>query len=411
MKTPFYSYAQNFEDLMLHRALGSVEHGFYIDIGAQHPEVDSVSKAFFDRGWRGIHVEPVPHYAELLRKERPDDRVIEAAVSRCIGHITLTVFPDTGLSTAVPDIAAGHVDAGVPVLEAELEVPTVTLAGIAAELGDCEVHWLKIDVEGLEKEVLEGWDPSTLRPWIIVVESTLPNSEQSSHSEWEDLLTHAGYEYIYYDGLNRFYAMAEKVEQLKPAFKVPPNVFDDVQLGKHAFMCRSLCHGHVEQMTEIMAHHDAELIKMAAHHDAEVRHRMGELSARYESALRQHEAEIQRSQQEVARVLQSQAKVVAQLSDTAVAYEFLQHQWQQSQQRIEQADLLHQAMLKSLSWRLTSPLRWGLDFLSIAGRKKDAAKPSVGRPPTGAVDHQPSLSPGTRAWLAIIDPSAEEDDA
>jgi hypothetical protein len=46
----FRSYAQNFEDLMLYRALGKVERGFYIDIGAQHPEIDSVSKAFFDRG-------------------------------------------------------------------------------------------------------------------------------------------------------------------------------------------------------------------------------------------------------------------------------------------------------------------------------------------------------------------------
>ena len=100
MKTAFRSYAQNFEDLMLYRALGGVEHGFYIDIGAQHPEVDSVSKAFFDRGWRGLHVEPVPHYAELLREARPGDQVIEAAVSDRVGHTTLMVFADTGLSTA-----------------------------------------------------------------------------------------------------------------------------------------------------------------------------------------------------------------------------------------------------------------------------------------------------------------------
>ena len=46
MKTPFKSYAQNFEDLMLYRALGHLERGFYIDIGAQHPKIDSVSKAF-----------------------------------------------------------------------------------------------------------------------------------------------------------------------------------------------------------------------------------------------------------------------------------------------------------------------------------------------------------------------------
>ena len=46
----FRSYGQNFEDVMLYRALGKVERDFYIDIGAQHPKIDSVSKAFFTGG-------------------------------------------------------------------------------------------------------------------------------------------------------------------------------------------------------------------------------------------------------------------------------------------------------------------------------------------------------------------------
>jgi|SRR5262245_3315890 len=54
------SYAQNFEDIILWRALKHVEKGFYIDIGAQDPVVDSVSLAFYEKGWRGVHVEPVP---------------------------------------------------------------------------------------------------------------------------------------------------------------------------------------------------------------------------------------------------------------------------------------------------------------------------------------------------------------
>ena len=94
MKTAFKSYAQNFEDLMLYRALGWVEHGFYIDVGAQHPEVDSVSKAFFDRGWRGVHVEPVPYYADLLREARPGDQVIEAAISDRVGQTEKPLLPD-----------------------------------------------------------------------------------------------------------------------------------------------------------------------------------------------------------------------------------------------------------------------------------------------------------------------------
>jgi len=74
----FISYAQNFEDVMLWRALKHIEHGCYVDVGAQHPVIDSVSKAFYERGWRGIHIEPVAHYAELLRLDRPDEKVLQA---------------------------------------------------------------------------------------------------------------------------------------------------------------------------------------------------------------------------------------------------------------------------------------------------------------------------------------------
>ena len=369
MNTAFKSYAQNFEDLMLYRALGHLERGFYIDVGAQHPEIDSVSKAFFDRGWQGVHVEPVPHYANLLREARPGDQVIEAAVSNRIGHTTLMVFPETGLSTTVPSVAAGHVDAGMPAPEAELEVPTVTLASLAEELGECEVHWLKIDVEGLEKEVLQGWNPASLRPWLVVVESTLPNSSQSNHAEWEGLLTEADYVHLYSDGLNRFYAAAERAGELAPAFALPPNVFDDVQLGKHAFICREL----------------------AAQHDAEIRDRLGELAARYESALQQQESEIHRLQVEFSQ-----------------ASEYLQHQQMLFQHELEQADLRHRAMLKSLSWRITSPLRRALDFLSSVRRTKDAAELSADRGSAHAVGQQPPLSPGTRAWLVKLDVDAEE---
>lgn len=98
------SYAQNFEDVMLWRALGHIEKGFYIDIGAQDPVVDSVSKAFYEHGWRGVHVEATPAYAEALRKNRPDELVIEAAVSDHIGEMTFYEIPETGLSTGDPAI-------------------------------------------------------------------------------------------------------------------------------------------------------------------------------------------------------------------------------------------------------------------------------------------------------------------
>src|SRR4051812_19442188 len=58
----FISYAQNYEDIMLFRALRHVADGFYVDVGANSPDEHSVTKAFYERGWRGINIEPVMEY-------------------------------------------------------------------------------------------------------------------------------------------------------------------------------------------------------------------------------------------------------------------------------------------------------------------------------------------------------------
>ena len=62
----FISYAQNFEDIRLWRALKFFENGFYIDVGANDPTHDSVTKAFYDRGWSGINVEPMQNFHDTL---------------------------------------------------------------------------------------------------------------------------------------------------------------------------------------------------------------------------------------------------------------------------------------------------------------------------------------------------------
>jgi hypothetical protein len=52
---------------MLKRALSDIQNGFYIDIGAGDPSIDSVTKLFYDDGWHGINVEPNPKkYGELV---------------------------------------------------------------------------------------------------------------------------------------------------------------------------------------------------------------------------------------------------------------------------------------------------------------------------------------------------------
>ena len=222
------SYAQNFEDVMLWRALGHIERGTYIDVGAQDPVVDSVSLAFHEHGWHGIHVEPTPRYAELLRQQRPGDTVIQAAVGTGPAVLRFFEIPDTGISTADATIAAQHRERGFDVRETT--VPCIALSAIFDTCRASEIHWLKVDVEGFEQQVLYSWGSSAARPWIVVVESTLPLTQIETRENWEATLLAYGYAHVYFDGLNRYYVSSVHPE-LQAAFSAPPNVFDQFTLN------------------------------------------------------------------------------------------------------------------------------------------------------------------------------------
>jgi hypothetical protein len=122
----FISYAQNSEDVVLWRALRDLETGFYVDVGAGDPKEDSVTYAFYERGWSGINIEPLDEYFGKLTQARPRDTNLKVAVGREVGLRTLYAFAGTGLSTLYPEIAARHKSAGFVV--SETIVPVLTLA-------------------------------------------------------------------------------------------------------------------------------------------------------------------------------------------------------------------------------------------------------------------------------------------
>jgi FkbM family methyltransferase len=317
----FVSYAQNFEDIMLWRALGGVENGFYIDIGAHDPVVDSVSQGFYQRGWRGVHVEPVAHWAQRLREGRPDEIVIEAALAAHEGVVRLHEVEGTGLSTARDGIAAAHAAAGF--MTRVVEVGCTTLDRVLEPHAAREIHWLKIDVEGFESEVLAGWRGS-VRPWIVVIESTLPGSTQASYAAWEPGLLARGYTFAWFDGLNRFYVSHSHADLMR-AFEHGAGVFDDFSLSGTA--TSSFC-------AVVNARADAAL------HDADA------LTAR----LREREQALSASE----------ARAVS-----------LDRALDESRRRAQALQTHVDAMTRTLSWRITAPLR------GLSAARRTAASPGT----------------------------------
>ena len=222
------SNAQNFEDVILWRALGHVQPGFYVDIGAAWPDLHSVTKAFYDHGWRGINVEPSPALHSLLTAARPRDVNLQVAVAASVGLMNLDVVPDTGLSTLDPLLASGYREEGAAVETMEVEVTTLTQIVAQYVPTQAEIHFLKVDVEGFELEVLRGYEWTDHRPWVVVVEATRPGSQEDNFEHWEPLLIQNAYTFVYEDGVNRFYVAVEH-DELRSAFRFPPNVFDGFQ--------------------------------------------------------------------------------------------------------------------------------------------------------------------------------------
>ena len=220
----FLSYAQNNEDVLLWRALGHVAEGFYIDVGANDPVEHSVTKAFYDRGWRGISIEPLPAFHQAFLAQRPRDVNLAVAAGAADGELTLYDVPAVrGWASPDASVAELHRAEGHEI--AELTVPVRTLASVCTEHVQGEIHFLKIDVEGFEGEVLRGMDFARWRPWILVIEATLPNSRATNHDSWEPLVTGQGYRYVWFDGLNRYY-VAQEHPELVDKFGIQPNVFD-----------------------------------------------------------------------------------------------------------------------------------------------------------------------------------------
>ncbi len=207
--SPFISYAQNGEDIVIARVLAGVDHGFYVDVGAADPIGYSATYALYRMGWSGINIEPVPRFADALKAVRPRDITIQSAAGDRPGEIELHVSDGTGLSTGIETQADRLNFLGFQT--EPLVVPVRRLDDILREhrSPDLPIHVLKVDVEGMEYSVLNGVDFALWRPWLCVVEATEPLSQTLSHQEWEHLLIDHGYNFHLFDGLNRYYLADE----------------------------------------------------------------------------------------------------------------------------------------------------------------------------------------------------------
>jgi FkbM family methyltransferase len=207
------SYAQNMEDYHLALALAGTARGSYVDIGGGHPIAGSVSFWFYERGWQGLVVEPQQDLATLHRALRPRDMLVEAVIGSETGEADFyRVERLHALSTTVPRHADAAQKHGTAVQR--VRMPALSLSELCSRNGLADIDFLKIDVEGAERDVIAGGDWRRYRPKVVVVEAIAPLTNEPAWQSWEELLLAQGYRFVLFDTLNRFYVAEDRSDIL-----------------------------------------------------------------------------------------------------------------------------------------------------------------------------------------------------
>lgn len=184
------SYGQEGEDIILKELLNSKETGFFIDIGAHHPFRFSNTFKFYQKGWRGINIDPIPGIKELFDTHRPEDINLETGINNQKETLTYYNFKEKAFNTFSKIQAEEYLKANWP-LESKLEVETSTLNDILSEHlpPSTKIDFMSVDVEGFEMNVLTSFDWEKYKPTVLLIEIL------DVHSI-EEIFDHPLYKYI-----------------------------------------------------------------------------------------------------------------------------------------------------------------------------------------------------------------------
>jgi FkbM family methyltransferase len=175
---------------IIHALLRNEPNAVMIDVGAHHGHT---LLPFARDGWRVYAFEPDPvncSHLELSVKGFDNVTVIPDAVSDERGHATIYASEQsTGISSLAPFTETHHARASVDV---------ITLSDYISHAGIADVTFLKIDVEGYEQRVLNGFPWAKIQPKVVLAEFEDAKTRPLGY-DWNDLarsLRKRGYEVL-----------------------------------------------------------------------------------------------------------------------------------------------------------------------------------------------------------------------
>lgn len=153
--------------------------GFFVEVGG-NDGINQSNTFILEKihGWNGLLVEPVPRLAQLCAKSRSKSIVKNMALVAPENVGNEIAMIDLGLMTFVnggPDQKREkQIQYGIKHTGRNPKIFQIsgdTLSNVLLSIGNPQIDFLSLDVEGYEAEVLKGLDFSIHKPKLILVET------------------------------------------------------------------------------------------------------------------------------------------------------------------------------------------------------------------------------------------------
>ena len=167
------SFSQDGEDMLLAAFYETKPNykGFYVDIGAHHPFRFSNTAHFYQKGWRGINIEPTPSLIPAFKRARKRDLTLNLGVSDQKGSLTFFEFNEPALNSFDETLSLSRENGNYKIIKRS-KVAVLPLREILDQhLPEGQkIDFMSIDAEGLDLQILQSNHWEKYAPDYLLVE-------------------------------------------------------------------------------------------------------------------------------------------------------------------------------------------------------------------------------------------------
>tara|TARA_X000000950_G_C13858608_1_gene637701 strand:- start:1062 stop:1823 length:762 start_codon:yes stop_codon:yes gene_type:complete len=191
------NFSADGEDSIILKWIGGINNGFYLDIGSHKPLFGSNTFALYLNGWNGICLDPNPDLKLKYMILRPLDLFINSALISNNNKKKKYIFYYYRNNTDLNTFSKQRVDiqkklyARVP--SKILNIDLITVDKLIGLIDRKNIHFLNLDIEGLENEVLRSLLNKKIFPWCIAIEQLGITCENVHESKIKKYLNKKGY--------------------------------------------------------------------------------------------------------------------------------------------------------------------------------------------------------------------------